>query len=203
MEPEKWEGILAAAAKTFGRHGFKKASIDGIAAAAGVAKGTVYLGCESKRDLFSQAILRELRRMNAELARGIDPRVPAEELLVRVTRQALAVLDRYPLARDLILGIHDQDLPDWVDRLDELRAQNLTTCIEILRIGIRQGRFRPDLYVEEVAGLYLDLVTITIMYHTRGPDASRRLERRLEAAFDVVLKGILAPSSSPPGRGSG
>ena len=78
METEKWEQILAEAAKSFARFGFKKTSMEEVARAAGVAKGTVYLGCESKRDLFYQVLLRELRRWDAELARTIDPRVPAD-----------------------------------------------------------------------------------------------------------------------------
>src|SRR5512132_1609840 len=103
MEGAKWEGIVAEAAKVFARHGFRKTSIDQIARAAGVAKGTVYLGCSSKRDLFYQAILRELRLWNAELTRSVDPRAPADELLVRIAQQCFETRDRYPLARDLIL----------------------------------------------------------------------------------------------------
>src|SRR5438105_13669075 len=101
MEPAKWDAVVTEAGRAFGRFGFKKTSIDEIARAAGVAKGTVYLGCRSKRDLFYQAILRDLRLWNAELAKAIDPSVPADELIARVARQALATLDRYPLARDV------------------------------------------------------------------------------------------------------
>src|SRR5437773_350021 len=99
MEPAKWEAILVEAARAFARYGFKKTSVDEVARAAGVAKGTVYLGCSSKRDLFYQAILRDLRLWNAELAREIDPRAPADALLLRVSALALDTLDRYPLAR--------------------------------------------------------------------------------------------------------
>src|SRR2546427_6407951 len=102
MEATKWEGVVEKAAKTFARFGFKKTSIDEVARAAGVAKGTVYLGCRSKRDLFYQTILRDLRLWNAELAKSIDPRAPADALLVSLAEHALATLDRFPLARDCI-----------------------------------------------------------------------------------------------------
>ena len=115
MEPAKWESILEEAAKAFGRFGFKKTSIDDIARAAGVAKGTVYLGCTSKMDLFYQAILRDLRLWNGELARLIDPRTPADEMLVAVAQTAFLTLDRYPLARDLITNVYAADLPDTPD----------------------------------------------------------------------------------------
>lgn len=188
MDAAKWEGIVAEAAKAFGRFGFRKASIDGIARAAGVAKGTVYLGCTSKRDLFYQAILRDLRLWNAELAKAIDPRVPADELLVRVSQQAIALLDRFPLARDLISDVYAADLPDWLDRLDELRAHGLSTVLEMLRIGVRQGRLRADLDLEAVAEVFLDLMTSTIMFHSRGP--AERMARHAAAVFDLALNGL-------------
>jgi AcrR family transcriptional regulator len=191
MEPAKWEAIVAEAAKVFGRFGFKKASIDEIARAAGVAKGTVYLGCRSKRDLFYQAILRDLRLWNAEMAKEIDPRIPADELLVRVSQRAFASLDRFPLARDLILDVYVADLPDWLERLGDLRAHGLSTVLEILRIGVRQGRFRDDVDLEEVAGVFLDLMTATLMFHSRGPGKEERLGRHAAAVFDLVLHGLV------------
>ncbi len=190
MEPRKWETIVAEAARAFSRFGFRKASVDDIARAAGVAKGTVYLGCASKLDLFYQAILRDLRLFNAEIMKLIDPRAPADELLARVANEAFATLERFPLARDLITNVYAADLPDFVDRLDELRAHGLSTVLEILRVGVRQGRFRADLDLEAVAGVFLDLMTSTMMFHAHGPDAPARLMRHAAAVLDVVLKGI-------------
>jgi AcrR family transcriptional regulator len=201
MEDAKWEQIVATAARAFERFGFRKASMDDIARAAGVAKGTLYLGATSKRDLFYQAVLRDLRLWNAELGRRIDPRQPADRLLVEVSQQALATRDRYPLARDLVLGRFDADLPDWTERLDELRSASLTTLLEILRIGVRQRRFRAGMDVEEAAGALLDLLTTSLMYHSRGPDPEARLARHGAAVHDLVLHGLLAgprPGPSSP-----
>src|SRR5262247_1583533 len=48
----KREAILDAALELFGRYGYRRTSIDDIARAAGVAKGTVYLYVENKEALF-------------------------------------------------------------------------------------------------------------------------------------------------------
>jgi AcrR family transcriptional regulator len=191
MDPAKWESILAEAARAFARYGFRKTSIDDIARAAGVAKGTVYLGCSSKIDLFYQAILRDLRLWNASLARLVDPRASADELLLRLSAEALESIERHPLARGLVLNEYAADLPDFVERLDELRAHGLSTVLDILRIGVRQGRFRGDLDLEAVAQVFLDLMTATIMFHSRGEDAPARLIRHSAAVLDVVLRGLL------------
>jgi AcrR family transcriptional regulator len=193
MEPARWEAVLAEAAKAFSRFGFRKASIDEIARAAGVAKGTIYLGCKSKLDLFYQAILRDLRLWNADLARLVDPRTPADELLLRVAAEAFATLERHPLARGLVTNAYAADLPDFVERLDELRAHALSTVLEILRIGLRQGRFRANLDIEAVAEVFLDLMTAAIMFHSSGENAAARLARHAAAAFDLVLRGLLTP----------
>ena len=50
-DPEKRKRILDAAIRTFGRRGFHEARIAEIAAAAGVAEGTVYLYFKNKEDL--------------------------------------------------------------------------------------------------------------------------------------------------------
>ena len=198
MEHAKWEAVVAEAARAFGRYGFKKTSMDDVARGAGIAKGTLYLGCTSKRDLFYQAILRDLRLWNVELARQIDPRVPADELLVRVAQEAFATVDRFPLARGLVMGEYDADIPDWADHLDELRAFGMSTIQELLRVGVRQGRFRAGLDLEETAGILLELITTTIGWNGRGPRAEERLARRGRALVDVVLNGLLEPVAAIP-----
>ena len=45
-------GILEAARKVFAKKGFNDATVDDIANAAGVAKGTVYLYYRSKREVY-------------------------------------------------------------------------------------------------------------------------------------------------------
>ena len=71
LDPDKKERILAAAGRAFSRLGFRKASIDQIARAAGVAKGTVYLACENKEELFYQTLHRDLRAWLATVAKQI------------------------------------------------------------------------------------------------------------------------------------
>jgi AcrR family transcriptional regulator len=193
MEQEKREAILGAAVKCFSRLGFKKTSIDEVARGAGVAKGTVYLACDSKEDLFYQACHREVRAWIARVARMIDPRVPADELLAQVGRAALNCLEEHPLVRQLLAGDYGAMLPGWGVRFDELRAVGRANVVEILELGIKQGRFRADLDVEETATLLQDLQLSTLILHRRdGGTEPERLLRRLAAGLDLVLHGVLA-----------
>jgi AcrR family transcriptional regulator len=189
MEAAKRECILIEAAKAFARFGFQKASVDEIAKKAGVAKGTIYLAAPSKKDLFYEVLLREIRAWNAELLRRIDPRKHADDLLVEITWDSIATIDERPLVRDLLFGHHQEQLPDIALKIDELRRIGKEPVEEVLRLGIRQGRFRKELDVEEVAGILLDLHVATMMLHAERA-TTPALQRRAAAAFDLVLRGL-------------
>ena len=192
MEAAKRECILVEAAKAFTRFGFKKTSVDDIAKRAGVAKGTVYLAAESKEDLFYQVLHREVRTWVAECARGIDPRVPADQLLVRLLGAAVTALDEHPLVRDLLMGSAVEVLPDWQDRLDDLRAMGHANVMEVLRIGMRQKVFRADLEVETVASLLQDLEMATLVFHPKLGKDRAGLNARALVGLDLVLNGLRA-----------
>jgi AcrR family transcriptional regulator len=192
MEREKKECILSAATRLFARFGFKKTSVDQIAKDAGVAKGTVYLAADTKEDLFYQAVHREVRAYTAEIAKLIDPRKPADVMLAETTLAGIQYLEERPLVRDLIFGNHQILLPEWADRLDELRGLGRTNCAEIIRLGIRQGLFRADLDVEELSMLLEDMAIATQVFHNRGANRTERLRKRLLTAFDLLMNGIRA-----------
>ncbi len=191
MEQAKRDGILAEAGRAFGRFGFKKTSIDQIAKMAGVAKGTVYLACQSKQDLFYQVLHREVRKWIADVSTLIDPRVPADELLLRSSEAGVAYLEKRPLLKTLLFGEAHSLLPTWADRLDDLRALGSENVQQILRLGIKQGRFVEDLDVATTAELLLDLQLAYFVLHDRpGADHDARLARRKAAAFSLVLNGL-------------
>lgn len=195
MEQAKRDCILAAATKAFTRLGFKKTSIDDIAKHAGVAKGTVYLACENKEDLFYQAIHRDIRQWIGETSKLIDPRRPADELLAMVAQNSVTHLEGHPLVRELYEGKHTDTLPGWTAQLEELRALGRQNVIEILKLGISQKRFRPELDVEEVAKILQDLQMATFVLH-RPSDID--FPRRVRAALDLVLHGLAVRPPAHP-----
>lgn len=191
MDQTKRECILVEAARAFTRHGFRKASVDGIAKKAGVAKGTVYLAVESKEDLLYQVLNREIRAWVAEVSQAIDPRKPADELLRTLTEASFRSLDARPLLQDLLFGRTAMALPAWAERLGELRRVGNAHLVEVLRLGMKQGRFRTELDVEEVATLLNDL---QLSGYVLGGGACKATDphtvRRMAAALDLVLNGL-------------
>lgn len=194
IQHERRERIVLSAIRAFGQLGYKRVSVDEIARKAGVAKGTVYLACKNKEDLYYQAVLREVREFLAEVGRNFDPRMPADELLEKCTRDGLRVLRERPLVRQL-LAWHLDELPEWRARFMELRDMTQSAIAEILRIGVRQGIFRADLDVDETAALLRDMQAAGyIFYVVHGEEAAEEdlyLNRTL-AGLQLVIEGLRA-----------
>ncbi|MFD5427244.1 TetR/AcrR family transcriptional regulator [Streptomyces sp. NPDC127084] len=73
--------MLDAAVQTFGRLGYRAASMDEIAELAGVSKPLVYLYLNSKEDLFTACIRREAAALIVAVRAAVDPALPAEQQL--------------------------------------------------------------------------------------------------------------------------
>jgi AcrR family transcriptional regulator len=185
LSQTKKECILNAATKIFAHFGFKKTSVNEIAESAGVAKGTVYLACESKEDLFYQVLHREAREWATESAKLIDPRTPADQLMLPVLMSELEQFERRPLVRDLMNGKTHAAMPGWEARLDELRLLGRSPILETLRLGVRQKIFRPELDADEVARTIQDLQISAFFFHPAG-DA----RNRIEFGLGLVLGGL-------------
>ena len=93
----KRASIVGGAKDVFLRHGFEGASMDGIAAAAGVSKMTVYRYFRSKEELFA-GVIRDLceRIIDEDLERMLERR--PEEALRGFARRMVTIL----FARDTI-----------------------------------------------------------------------------------------------------
>ncbi|MFH8345850.1 TetR/AcrR family transcriptional regulator [Streptomyces sp. NPDC018045] len=73
--------MLDAAVLTFARCGYRAASMDEIAEAAGVSKPLVYLYLNSKEELFSAVIRREASALAEAVRAAVEPDAPADRQL--------------------------------------------------------------------------------------------------------------------------
>jgi AcrR family transcriptional regulator len=196
VDTSKKECILVEAAKAFARFGFRKASIDEIAKEAGVGKGTVYLAAESKEDLYYQVLHREIRAWQAECARAIDPRISADELLGTLLALSIQRLVSRPLVTELLQGETFKLLPNWAERLADLRALGRQNVIEVLRLGVRQGVFAKDLEIDTVAALLQDFQLSAWIAQPAGIE-QHDLVHRAKVGLKLVLDGLRTRDPAP------
>ncbi|MCH7232437.1 TetR/AcrR family transcriptional regulator [Glycomyces sp. L485] len=70
--PDKREAMIRAATRVFGREGYERASVDAIAAEAGVSKKTIYNHFADKAELFRTAALEGVRDVSEHISILID-----------------------------------------------------------------------------------------------------------------------------------
>ncbi|MFJ3220299.1 TetR/AcrR family transcriptional regulator [Kitasatospora sp. NPDC086801] len=124
--PEKRKAITRAATAVFGREGYARASMDAIAAEAGVSKRTVYNHFADKETLFLSVALQnsaELTEtigelMDKHLNRVVDLRQDLTDFAVERARTVLSAGDRGALGRAIraeVANIPADVLEAWLE----------------------------------------------------------------------------------------
>jgi AcrR family transcriptional regulator len=190
--------VLDAARRCFARYGYRKTSMDDVAGDAGVAKGTVYLYCRNKQDLYVRAVESDVHEWMASLASALDDRDrPAVEVLVELATRDALFAESHPLAADLLTRSTDVHVPGHEERFEDLRRLGLTQVIAVLELGIAQGGFRADLDVEPVARILQDLHLSGAVLRRRPDLSLDEVRRRQRAALDLVLRGLQSREPAP------
>jgi AcrR family transcriptional regulator len=183
------EQILQAAEKRLWHFGYKKTTIDEIAADAGVAKGTVYLHFESKEDIYC-AIVGQFKGQvlseQEEVARATN--LTALEKLRHMLKlpvaTAYSVCARSPQAMEMIVAIR----PQLKDRLQSLIERETQLITQIVEEGVQSGEFAS---VEpEKTAQTLKLMTMAFLppdTHLRTADD---LEDELDRIIDLAYHGL-------------
>ncbi len=141
---KKRNRILRAATELIIRHGYRKTSMDEVAAHSGVAKGTVYLYFPSKADLLLAALIKEKRSLLSRFRVVFETDLGGAErlrcwLLTVIENQAQS-----PLLSRLFLG--DHELLAVLDDLDhDLVEQSTALKVGFLAplIASARGRNTP------------------------------------------------------------
>lgn len=197
VREERRRSLLDAARRLFVAHGYAGTTIEAIAEAAGVGKGTVYLHFATKDELLVELMTEateDVLRQIAELQGG--GLSVAEQLAACVRICARSFLDNHeliatnlPALRDVFAARLGAELPS---------AAVLRQIAELVRSGQQRGELRAALDPEVVGLMVMTLAQIPSGFReVRGVTAAAA-DAALEQAIAVLLQGIAAPSALPP-----
>jgi len=190
------QAILEAARSRFLHYGYKKTTIDEIAADAAVGKGTVYLYFNGKEDIML-TIAREVKKnITAQMKAIAHSLATPEEKLRRMIVAA-------------ILSVHDavNTTAHGVELVDEMLRPKIMQCgqaeretqfellAEVISEGLRRGDFAIVEGDAQRAARYLMLAMVSFYPPYMDPCHGRAscrhdLERRANGMLDFLFQGI-------------
>jgi AcrR family transcriptional regulator len=139
----KRERILAAALKLFAHEPYQAVTMDRVAEAAGVAKGTLYLYFPSKDALYLGILSDGLDNAYRTQQSSADPKLP---LVERMRRSIAVTVEFYDHRRDFLrfYATEEPRLADARNRIIEAaRERNFNFFASLIEEGIRSRAFAP------------------------------------------------------------
>ncbi len=187
------EEILAAAYGLFLKSGLETVTIEMIAEAAEIGKGTIYKHFKSKHDIFASLAIGSSEWMIRAMQERIDPAAPVLEQLKQLIR---VVWDKfmsdpagyYLLSKCEHILAMEQLSPEIAERVNRKHEYAMQFVDGLLGRGIKEGIIRDEpiehLYL---IGYGLIIGTIDLMQDTEIEDP----ERLYALMESVIIKGMM------------
>jgi len=191
---ERATRILDAAADLLLRHGYRRVSIDDVAAGAGIGKGTVYLHWKTREQLFGEVFAREVRYALEELRQAVrqDPRAC---LLHRFARAYFLAIGNRPLLRGFLLTDPELlgKLTASADTAREDRHSRMARGYFDLLAG--HGLLRTDMRLDEIGYAYQATFEGFLRAEAAAPASS--LEQRADLLARTVQRAFENDPAAP------
>jgi len=185
--------ILSAATSIFDDKGYAKASMAGIARAAGVADGTLYLYFKSKEDLVRAVLARFYGQLTETAQKGVDKRGG--------TKAKLKFLARHHM-REVIANWRILEIAPLIDRSSEQYRQSelydlnrayVAVFDRVAKAAISEGLVRPNTELWVLRDMFfgaMEYSARTMMFVRRDDD--------INAFVDNLLRLILTDQTPTP-----
>jgi len=192
----KRAAILDAALRLFGQYGYKRTSIDDIAAEADIAKGSIYLSFASKEEIFRALCEDIVQRIEAEAVRARDSDAPLPDRIVAILQAKFgfyfATVRSSPHAVEL-MDSKNQLSAGLFEKLDR-RYQRILR--EALEEASNRGEIAPQRRGLSPAGV-VELLLAGAYGIEHSAASSSILQRRMSELVKVILAGICPEEEKP------
>ena len=181
--------VVALARRHFFTHGFRRVTMDDLAADLGMSKKTVYAQFPSKAALLDAVMAHKFAEVEADLARATT-RCAAD--FAGGLRELLAVMQRHteeirpPFVRDV-----RRTAPDFFQQIEARRGELLGRHFgKLFAAGRRAGRVRTDIPTRVVIEILLG-ATQAILNPSKIADLGLTPDTGFRWITTVVLEGVL------------
>lgn len=196
LRERRREEILDAAASLFAQHGYRNTDMEYVAAALGVAKGTIYRYFTSKEELFLAATDRGMRRAGDFVDSAVSSETDPLERMSHAVRAYLTFFRNHPQYVELLI----QERAEFRDRPQQTyfayRDRRVAPWREMFRSLIAEGRVRelpPETIVRVLSNLVYGTMFTNYFTGEQVPP-----EQQAADIMNIMLSGLLTkPQISP------
>lgn len=197
------KAILDAAMALFDRQGYASTTVDDVAAAAGLSKGSIYNYFDSKQDIYTQLFNRAVLQDEAD----VDALVAGQ---MAAGKKLCAILDYWYQGLAVDLKIGRLTLEFWATAARETRTGSLTENLHaaygrwigrigrIIQEGIDSGEMDPQVNPETHATVFLGLVHGLMLHAILG--IGSQVDEKFMAAMKQSILGSLGIRQAPDDR---
>lgn len=173
--------ILQTTLRLLREQGYDAMSMEGVAAAAGVGKTTIYRRYPGKRELVAAAV----SSLTATVRPPADSGDVRANLLtfLRQMHKILSGSDMFPMLGTLL--VKEREDPELLDLFRGLIIRpQMEAVASLLRQGVEQGRLRADISIYVVAQLFAGAI---FARHISGlPEDEEWLQSVVETVWDGI-----------------
>ena len=186
---DKQQTIFNASLKLFARYGFKKTTVEDVAAEVGMTKSNLYFYVSNKRELYEQTVSNALIQWRDSVASAI---LQVDDVVERFRVMAMKSFEYLSSHEDLrsilIMDPGIFSLSPAEDRFYEINQGAMLLIKDILIQGIQEGRFY-EVDIEHMTELLFSIY-IMFLIKTYIKSEGSSAFRMYEEGVALIVRGL-------------
>ena len=184
-QSSKRERIVEAGLKLFANESYQAVTMDRVAEAAGVAKGTLYLYFQSKEDLYLGILTDGMESMARNYQASVDPQA---DVKVRLRRAITLTIEFYDQRRDLLrlMMTEEPRMPEARNRLrEQWRDRWVRFFNSLIEEGVQSLAFRAVDARQATFAILGSIRSVMLFY-----GAQRPVDQISDELGEMVVRGL-------------
>ena len=193
---KKYENLFQTALELFAAYGYKKTTVDDVAARLSMTKGNLYFYVKNKKDLYEKTVNYALNQWKAAAEQAMESETDMVSKFRTMATASIEYIENNPLLRQVL--INDPSIFTLSSKEDRFRDTNLHAMAilkGVLSEGVRQNVFYP-MDVDHITE-YLFSVYIMFLIRRYVKSESSSSKTMFREALELTIRGlVVSPSTS-------